>query len=233
MSVIRDGGEWWRHARNQSDKHMLPHHIMVRNARQADRQKRTNFADCLLIWHIGRKHSISISERLFFLAATLDRKEARWFLRHLRGEQQSFSRSDSYVGVRWSLSPAASNYFFISLRAYFWGNVQILVVGWYLNICVVIFATSTTLFPVVGQKSCPETRAVEPPPAPVPKPHTFTAFRHFTMSPFPNIVSPLPEINAENGEIVVGLERKSRQGKSWEKENERVDRDCGVRGMTR
>ena len=101
--------EWWRHARNQSDKHMLPHHIMVRNTRQADRQKRTNFADCLLIWHIGRKHSISISERLFFLAATLDRKEARWFLRHLRGEQQSFSRSDSYVGVRWSLSPAASN----------------------------------------------------------------------------------------------------------------------------
>ena len=107
--------------------------------------------------------------------------------------------------------------FFISLRAYFWGNVQILVVGWYLNICVVIFATSTTLFPVVGQKSCPETRAVEPPPAPVPKPHTFTAFRHFTMSPFPNIVSPLPEINAENGEIVVGLRRKSWQGKIWEK----------------
>ena len=100
-----------------------------------------------------------------------------------------------------------------------------MVVGWYLYICVVIFATSTTLFPVVGQKSCPETRAVEPPPAPVPKPHTFTAFRHFTMSPFPNIVSPLPEINAENGEIVVGLERKSRQGKSWEKENERVDRE--------
>ena len=108
-----------------------------------------------------------------------------------------------------------------------------MVVGWYLYICVVIFATSTTLFPVVGQKSCPETRAVEPLPAPVPKPHTFTAFRHFTMSPFPNIVSPLPEINAENGEIVVGLERKSRQGKSWEKENERVDRDCGIRGMTR
>ena len=107
--VGRDEGEGLWHARNQSDKHMLPHHIMVRNARQADRQKRTNFADCLLIWHIGRKHSISISERLFFLAATLDRKEARWFLRHLRGEQQSFSRSDSYVGVRWSLSPAASN----------------------------------------------------------------------------------------------------------------------------
>ena len=107
--VGRDVGEGLWHARNQSDKHMLPHHIMVRNGRQADRQKRTNFADCLLIWHIGRKHSISISERLFFLAATLDRKEARWFLRHLRGEQQSFSRSDSYVGVRWSLSPAASN----------------------------------------------------------------------------------------------------------------------------
>ena len=124
--VGRDEGEGLWHARNQSDKHMLPHHIMVRNARQADRQKRTNFADCLLIWHIGRKHSISISERLFFLAATLDRKEARWFLRHLRGEQQSFSRSDSYVGVRWSLSPAASNthsdFFFISLRAYFLGQ---------------------------------------------------------------------------------------------------------------
>ena len=109
------------------------------------------------------------------------------------------------------MSPAASNThndFFISPT--FWDNVQILVVGWYLYnlyICVVSFATSTAIFPVVGQKSCPETRAVEPPPAPVPKPHTFTAFRHFTMSPFPNIVSPLPEINAENGEIVVGLER--------------------------
>ena len=230
--VGRDEGEGLWHARNQSDKHMLPHHIMVRNARQADRQKRTNFADCLLIWHIGRKHSISISERLFFLAATLDRKEARLFLRHLRGEQQSFSRSDSYVGVRWSLSPAASNthndIFHFTRKSSNYG-------GWllFIYIYVVIFATSTTLFPVVGQKSCPETRAVEPPPAPVPKPHTFTAFRHFTMSPFPNIVSPLPEINAENGEIVVGLERKSRQGKSWEKENERVDRDCGIRGMTR
>ena len=46
------------------------HRIMVRTAGQTDSQKRTRLADCLLIWQIGRKCSISISEWLFFLAAT-------------------------------------------------------------------------------------------------------------------------------------------------------------------
>ena len=61
------------HARNQSDKHMPAHRIMVRTAGQADSQKRTKLAVCLLIWQIRRKCSISISEWLFFLAATFGR----------------------------------------------------------------------------------------------------------------------------------------------------------------
>ena len=54
------------HARNQSDKQMPHHRIMVRTAGQNDSQEVTKLADCLLIWQIRRKCSISISEWLFF-----------------------------------------------------------------------------------------------------------------------------------------------------------------------
>ena len=117
--------------------------------------------------------------------------------------------------------------FFISLRAYFLGHCSNFG-GWLVSIYLRCdFCHQYNLIPCCWSEivSRNQSRGTPACPLTVPKPHTFTAFRHFTMSPFPNIVSPLPEINAENGEIVVGLERKSRQGKSWEKENERVDRE--------
>ena len=80
---VRCENPW--HARNQSDKHMLVHRISGQNWFVSE--KRTKLADCLPIWRIRRKCSISISEWLFFLAATFVRRRARWFSRRHRGEQ--------------------------------------------------------------------------------------------------------------------------------------------------
>ena len=138
------------------------HRIMVRTAGQTDSQKRTKLADCLLIWQIGRKCSISISEWLFFLAATFGSQGATGG----SNSQQSFPRSDSSVGARSSLPVDTTHniqwrylWFMITICYCPFGNDDIKELMNRLIIEITFFAAITFSSAVVGQKPCPETRA--------------------------------------------------------------------------